>query len=222
MFKNILIAEDHQSASISVRKCLEDLDMKEVDYVYYCDEALLKIQKRLRERDVYDLLITDLVFEADEHYPQQLACGQALIAAARELQPGLKILVFSAEHRPAVIEELFEKYTIDAYVRKARNDADELKNALSRIAQGRTYRSFYVRQSIRQKNAYDFTNFDLTIISLLSGGMLQKDIPVYLAKNNIQPCSLSSVEKRLNHIKAAMEFSKNEQLVAFCKETGLI
>jgi hypothetical protein len=49
MFKKILIAEDHESSSISVQKTLEDLNISNADYVYYCDDALAKIQKSIRE-----------------------------------------------------------------------------------------------------------------------------------------------------------------------------
>ncbi|RZM30077.1 MAG: response regulator, partial [Pedobacter sp.] len=78
------------------------------------------------------------------------------------------------------------------------------------------------RQNVKQKNAYEFSEFDITIISLLSQGRLQKDIPNYLQENNIKPSGLSSVEKRLNLMKEELSFSKNEQLVAYCKDFGII
>ena len=48
MFKKILIAEDHESSSISVQKTLEDLSISNTDYVYYCDDSLAKIKKSIR------------------------------------------------------------------------------------------------------------------------------------------------------------------------------
>ncbi|RZL34407.1 MAG: response regulator, partial [Pedobacter sp.] len=63
---------------------------------------------------------------------------------------------------------------------------------------------------------------DVTIISLLSQGTPQKDIPSYLSQHKIKPVSLSSLEKRLGSIKDSLEFSKNEQLVAYCKDLGII
>jgi len=221
MFENVLIAEDHESASISVRKTLEDLDIRHCDYIYYCDDALSRIRNGLKAQRPFDLLITDLSFEEDDR-KQQLTDGAALIAAARQLQPGLKVLVFSAEHRAAVIEGLFSGLDINGYVRKARRDAQELKSAIEAIYKNKKHYPVHLRQTIQQKNAYEFTDFDITIITLLSNGMHQKDIPAYLAKNEIKPSSLSSLEKRLNLIKEAYEFSKNEQLVAFCKDMGII
>jgi DNA-binding NarL/FixJ family response regulator len=221
MIKKVLIAEDHESANISVQKTLEELGIPQPDYVYYCDDALTKIQRGLQTGESYDILITDLYFEEDAHV-QKIDGGLELIPAVRQIQPDLKILVFSAEHKPTTIEMLFDKLDIDGYVRKARNDAKELKLALETIVENQRYFPRHLMQAIKQKNTYEFTEYDITIISLLAGGMRQNQIPAYLQKKKIKPSSLSSIEKQLNHIKDILEFSKNEQLVAFCKDMGII
>ena len=221
MIKKILIAEDHESANISLQKTLEELGIRDIDYVYYCDDAFLRIQKAKQHNLSYDLLITDLYFEEDNRV-QELAGGIDLIMAARAIQPDLKILVFSAESKPAVIESLFNQHEIDGFVRKARNDAKDLKTAINQIAVNQRYFPRQLVQLVKQKNAYEFTDFDIMIVSLLAKGMLQKDIPAYLQLHNIRPSGLSSVEKRLNQIKDVLEFTKNEQLVAYCKDMGII
>jgi DNA-binding NarL/FixJ family response regulator len=221
MFKSVLIAEDHESASISVQKTLADLGIARSDYAYYCDDALTRIKKGLQGNEPYELLITDLSFEDDGHQ-QKIGNGEALIAAARTIQPSLKVLVFSAEQRAAVVIALFHKLEVNGYVRKARRDAEELKKAIESIYKNKQHMPAEFRQDIRQNNAYSFTRYDTMIIRLLSSGMAQKDIPVYLEQNQIRPSSLSSLEKRLNLIKEALAFSKNEQLVAYCKDKGII
>jgi len=128
MFKKILIAEDQQSANISVRKMVEDAGIMQSKYVYYCDDALLQLKSALSEGEPFELLITDLLFEPDDR-PQKLANGEALIAASRQIQPNLKIVVFSGEQRAAIIDSLFDKLHINGYVRKARRDAEELQAA---------------------------------------------------------------------------------------------
>ena len=221
MINKILIAEDHESANISIQKTLEGLGIFNIDYAFYCDDALIKIQKSKRDDLSYDLLITDLYFEEDGR-AQKISGGIELIAAARQVQPDLKVLVFSAEGKAAIIEMLFNKHEINGYVRKARNDAKELKLAITTIAKNYRFFPRHLMELIKQKNAHQFTEFDIVIISLLADGTRQKDIPFYLQKNHITPSGLSSVEKRLNHIKEVLEFSKNEQLVAFCKDMGII
>lgn len=221
MFKKILIAEDHESSSISVQKTLEDLSISNTDYVYYCDDALAKIQKSIRENDLYDLLITDLSFEED-HNIQNLKDGKELIKTVRELQPSLKIIVFYAEHRSGVIDNLFNEYKINGFVRKARNDSKELKKAIASTYVNENYLSLDLKQEVRKLNNYEFSNYDITLVSLLSQGVLQKNIPVYLQNNDIKPNSLSSIEKKLNSMKEDLQITSNEQLVAFCKDLGII
>jgi two-component system capsular synthesis response regulator RcsB len=221
MITKVLIAEDHESANISVQKTLLDLNITNVEYVYYCDDALYRISQKAGTDKSYDLLITDLHFEPDER-KLTLTGGVDLIAAARKVQPDLKVLVFSAENKPLTIEMLYNKYEIDGYVRKARNDARELKQAISEISQHRCYLPRHIVQLINSKNVYEFSDYEITLISLLAQGIPQKDIPAFLKKNEIKPSGLSSVEKKLSQMRDALNFTKNEQLVAFCKDKGII
>jgi DNA-binding NarL/FixJ family response regulator len=221
MFKRVLIAEDHESASISVRKTLEDLRIENSDYVFYCDDALSRIQKGIKTDQSYDLLITDLSFEEDQTI-QEITDGVTLIKAVKGILPDLKILIFSAEGRPEVIGSLIKDLGIDAYVRKARHDARELRLAIEAIANGKTYFPPQSRHSVKESNAFNFTTYDITIIRLLAGGAKQKNIPQYLLENNIKPSGLSSIEKRLNLIKDIYGFSTNEQLIAYCKDYKII
>jgi DNA-binding NarL/FixJ family response regulator len=117
---------------------------------------------------------------------------------------------------------LFQKLCIDGYVRKARNDARELKQAMEHLNRNQRYFPRHLVQLVNKKNAHDFTPFDITIIQLLAQGMRQKDIPAYLQQQQIQPSGLSTIEKRLNQMKTAFDFYTNEQLVAYCKDMGIL
>ncbi|KMQ69678.1 transcriptional regulator [Chryseobacterium sp. FH2] len=221
MFKKILIAEDHESISISVQKTLEELNVPNVDYVYYCDDALAKVQRSIREKEPYDLLITDLYYE-DDHRDQNIKDGKELVDEIRKLQPELKVIVFSAEHKSGIIDSLFTETKINGYVRKARNDSKDLKKAIASVYVNENYLSLDLKQDVKRLNSYEFTSYDITLVSLLSQGVLQKNIPAYLKANDIKPNSLSSVEKRLNSLKEDLEVTSNQQLVAFCKDLGII
>jgi two-component system capsular synthesis response regulator RcsB len=221
MFKRILIAEDHLMANISMQKTLTDLGFENPEYVYYCDDALAWINNAIRAEQPYDLLVTDLTF-IDDHNKQKIAGGTELIQAVKQVQPNLKILVFSAENKPAIIDMLFKEMGIDAYVCKARNDAHHLKQALTAIYHHKKYLSPDVKLARKENNSHDFTELDIAIISQLVDGIPQKNIPHYLQENNIKPSGLSSVEKRLNLMKEVLGFSKNEQLIAYCKDVGII
>ncbi|MBN9298442.1 MAG: response regulator transcription factor [Filimonas sp.] len=221
MIKKVLIAEDHESANISLQKTMEELGITDFHHAFYCDNALERIQREKARNDSYDLLITDLSFEEDSNV-QKIKDGLTLIKEARLAQPDLRILVFSASKEAATIELLEKTLLIDGYVRKARNDAKELKEAIEKIANNQRHFPRHLMELVKQKNAHDFTKFDITVISLLAQGTLQKDIPVYLQEHNIKPAGLSSIEKRLNLMKESFGFAKNEQLVAYCKDMGII
>jgi two-component system, NarL family, captular synthesis response regulator RcsB len=221
MINKVIIAEDQEFANLSVQKTLEALRIPHTDHVYYCDDALNRIQAALINGVSYDLLITDLYFEADGSF-QKIAGGIDLIRAVRAVQPDIMILILSAEHRPATIDMLFKDYAIDGYVRKARHDAQELKAALEALAAGQQYYPRSLAQLVEKTNTHEFTEFDIHIIRLLSQGYQQNEIPDFLRQRQIKPSSLSTIEKRLNQIREELGFTKNEQLVLFCKDAGIL
>lgn len=221
MFKKVLIAEDHEVANISVQRTLNDLGVLEAKYVYYCDDALAWISKALQDQAPYDVLITDLSFEEDNN-KQRITSGIDLIQAVKVIQPTIKILVFSGENRPIIINKLFNNYGIDAYVRKARRDAQYLNEALKALSNDKTYASQDIKQILKEKNTFEFSTVDILIVKYLADGVKQMDIPHYLKQMNVKPSGLSSIEKRLNTMREVLSFTNNEQLVAYCKDKGFI
>ncbi|SKC04272.1 DNA-binding response regulator, NarL/FixJ family, contains REC and HTH domains [Soonwooa buanensis] len=221
MFKKILVAEDYESANISVQKALDDLKIPNPTYVSYCDDALVRIKTSLSQEEYFELLITDLSFDED-HRQQNIRSGQELISAIREIQPHLKVIVFSGQKKEVIIEKLFEDQKINAYVKKGRNDVKDLKKAIISVFNNEKYISYDLKTKSSERNSYEFSNYDITLVSLLANGILLKDIPEYLKENSITPSSKSAVEKRLKDIKDSLDINSNEQLIAFCKDFGII
>lgn len=221
MFKKILIAEDYESSNISVQKALEDLTISDPKYVNYCDDAFSRIKMSLQENDPFELLITDLSFDED-HREQNLKNGQQLISAAREIQPNLKVIVFSVEKKEVIIEKLFTEQNINGYVKKGREDVKDLKKAIKAVYNNEKHISYDLKTKSPERNSFNFSDYDTLIVSLLARGILLKNIPEYLKENNIKPSSMSAVEKRLKEIKESLDINSNEQLIAFCKDFGII
>ncbi|QIL38917.1 response regulator transcription factor [Pedobacter sp. HDW13] len=221
MFKKVLIAEDHEIVNLSLRNALADLNITitNQDYVFYCDDALTRIQKALNEGNPYELIITDLSFD-EESPKQKIADGRALIKAVRGIQPDLKVLVFSIENRALIASSLFKELNIDAFVPKARHDAKDLKLAIESIYKNKKYHSPNLRQ--KQANAHIFTEYDKTIVSLLLEGRTQKEMPDLLKQKKLEPSGLSSIEKRINLIKTTLNISNNGQLIAHCIANKII
>lgn len=220
-FENILVVEDQEMANLSLRITLESLQLPRPLHSYHTDHAVTLLRKALSEGDPYDLLITDLYFE-DEGTAKQLPDGAELIKEAKCLQPGLKVLVFSGENKIGMIRRLYEEMAIDGFVRKGRGDAQNLKDALEQIAQNRRYYPREYRSLSAQQNQYDFSDYDKAIVRLLNEGYSQQEIADWLEANEMLPFGLSSVEKRLKLMRTAMNFNKNQQLIGFCKDLGII
>lgn len=220
MFRKILIAEDHESSNFSIQKVSEELKIPSVDHVYYCDDAFAKLKKSL-ESEPYELLITDLSFEED-YRKQLIKNGRELIRSCREMVPELKVIVFSAEHRLGVIDLLFTELKINAFVRKARSDSQELKKAIELVGKNETYISHDLKLPVKSMNTLEFSNYDIILLQLLSEGILQKNIPKKLQEKNIYPNSLSSVEKRINNMKLVLTAKNTEELIAYSKSIGII
>lgn len=199
---------------------MEEFGIPEIESVYYCDDAFALLKKSLSS-EPYELLITDLSFEED-HRRQFIKNGKELIKCCREIYPELKVIVFSSEHRLGVIDLLFKEFEINAFVRKARYDGKELGNALEAVCNDETYISHDLKLPVKTMNTLEFTNYDITLLKLLSEGILQKNIPIVLRRKNIVPSSLSSVEKRINSLKEGLSVKNIEQLIAVCKDLGII
>lgn len=220
MFKKILIAEDHEIENSGVINALKEMQVQDFEFVGYCDDALRKLADAVHNGLPYDLLITDLSFDVD-HIRQYISSGQDLIREARALQPLLKIIVFSTEKRPMIIDELFKTYQVDGFVSKARNDGKELKNTMRKIYKNEIVIPQELLNSIRNYSI-DFTEYDTNLLKLLSLGLSQSEIEGRLKKDNIQPYSKSSIEKRLNELRDNLCAKNNIEMIVLCKDLGII
>lgn len=220
MFRKVLIAEDHEIRNLGVIKTLEELQIKDYEFVCYCDDAVAKFRKALEENNPYDLLITDLSFDEDFR-EQKISSGQELIAEIRKTQPNLKIIAFSIEKKPTIIDALFKKHHINGFVSKGRNDGKELKNTIKKVYDNKTVIPQEIINSIRN-NSFEFTNYDVYLVELLAKGWRQQEIEDHFKTNNIKPDSRSSIEKRLNELRESLDAKNNTEMVVLCKDLGII
>jgi DNA-binding NarL/FixJ family response regulator len=222
MFDKVLVVEDFDVINSGIKTALDDLQIKEVDYRSYCDEAFYKIKSAFQEGKPYNLLISDLSFENDGT-PQKLKSGEELIEKIRKEFPDLKIVVFSVEDKPYRIQHLYKNLKIQAYVWKNRNGLKELKKAIHTILQTEEfYISSGLNSAIHPKKAIEITDFDIFLISSLSKGLLQEAISEKLKIKGITPSSVSAIEKRLKLLKDHFNANNPAHLVAISKDFGLI
>ncbi|MDN3620515.1 response regulator [Polaribacter undariae] len=222
MFQKVLVAEDIDVINSGIKIALEEIGIKDIDFVSYCDDAYFKVKSAYLNNDPYHLIISDLSFKNDGT-PQELKSGEELIHKTRKEFLDLKIIVFSVEDKPYKIQHLYKNLKIDGYVWKNRNGLKELRNAMHRIY---TTNQFYIspelNTTVHPKQALEITDFDVFLIASLSMGSLQEEISKSLRKKGCFPSSISAIEKRLKFLKEHFNASNPTHLVAIAKDFGLV
>jgi len=222
MFQKVLVAEDLDSISMTVVQALEELSVVEINHAKYCDDAFLKIKKALHDKKPYDLLISDLSFKQD-HRENRLSTGEELIDAVKKIQPDIKTIVFSIEDKSFRIKSLFNNSGINAYVSKGRNSIPQLKNAVQNIFDndGKII-SPELSHLLRDKSILEIEAYDISLLKLLSKGLILDEIATEFKNYDITPNGSSSIEKRINKLKIYFKASNNVHLIAITKDLGLV
>jgi two-component system capsular synthesis response regulator RcsB len=222
MFTKVLIAEDIDFNDIAVKQVLQELNVPEIIYTKYCDDALLKIRGAALENNPYQLLITDLSFKPD-HRENNLKSGEELIGAVRELFPEIKIIAFSIEDKSYRIKSLFDNFNINGFVMKGRNSIPELKKAVQNAFDtDEKYLSQELNYIFRDKTTNEIDNYDIQLIKYLSIGVSQDNMEAKFKEVGITPNSKSSIEKRINKLKIYFKANNPTHLVAIAKDLGLV
>lgn len=165
-------------------------------------------------------MITDLSFDKD-HIEQKINSGQKLIEEVKKIQPNLKIIAFSIEKKPKIIDDLFKVHSINGFVSKGRNDGKDLRSTIKKVFSGETVIPQEILNSIRN-TSFEFTEYDVTLIELLAKGWKQGEIEQHFKENKITPDSKSAIEKRLNDLRFELGAKNNIELIVICKDIGII
>lgn len=222
MFKKVIIAEDFEEFNLAVKQTLTDFNIVNFQHAKYCDDAFLKIRKAIQDNQPYDLLISDLSFKKD-HREIKIISGDELIQKVREIQPNIKIIVYSIEDKGIRIKSLFENAEIDAFVLKGRNSIEELKKAINIISTSdQKFISPEVASALQEKNNYEIDDVDIQILKHLSAGTSQDEIIEIFKNSDIKPNSKSAVEKRLSKLKDFFKANNTVHLVSITKDMGII
>lgn len=217
MIKKVLIAEDFDSYIIGIQKVLENLNIPQIDHVAYCDDAYQKIKCAYEQNQSYNLLITDLSFVQD-YRKQNIQDGINLVKHCRELQPKLKIMVFSIENRAYKIQQLFTELSINAFVSKGRDDAGEIRKAIFALQNNESYQSSNTK---RTSHLELLSDADVKILQLLAEGKTQEEIHLHLQKNHSRN-SLRYIQDRLSEMRDMTNTSNNPHLISIAKDMGII
>lgn len=221
LFKRVLVSEDIDSILLSVINAVKNFGITQIDHVKYCDDALLKIKKSIADNQPYDLFISDLSFEPD-YREVTIKKGEEAIAQIRQLQPNLKIIVYSVEDKCFKIKSLIDTYKINAYVHKGRNSIDQLKAAITVIqSSDQVYLSTHLQHILKDKTTREIDDYDVKIIQQLSNGVTQDELEARFKELGITPNSKSTIEKRLGKLKDHFRANNTVHLIAIAKDLGI-
>lgn len=219
MYKKVLIAEDIDAVNTALEKFLLGLGAQEVVYAPYCDEAYLKCKKAYQEKSPFDLVICDLSFRPD-HRTEKITSGEELSHLLKNEIPELKIIIHSIEDQPGRVKKIVP--FVDGYVCKGRNGMKYLEQAIRHVQQGKTYLSPDIEQTIQRKNVKELSEYDLSILKLLSEGYTQEEISIKFKTQGIAPFSKSSIEKKLKELREEFGAKTNPQLISIVLTLQLI
>lgn len=222
MFQKVLIAEDHGLTGNGLRERLLHLSIPDIQVVHYCDDALLRIKAGIQQGSPFEVLITDLSFKKD-YRNRKLTSGEALISKVKKLQPRMKILVYSVEHRIGKIKTLYNHLGIDGFVGKERKDFNEIHTAIATVFEGNTYIPESLKQALRSaENQLQLDEEDIFLLKLLAQGLKQEEIAHSFKKRNYSGSSLRSIQDRLVKLKIIFGAKNPIHLVAKAMEWGFI
>ena len=223
MFKKILIAEDIDSISLGIVTVLKNKFVDaDIRVTKYCDEAVMKIKKGINENEPFDLLISDLSFKPD-YREVAISTGEGLIEAVRNIQPDIKVVVYSVDDRLYRIKSLFKNYKINAFITKGRESITEFPEALNLIYDtGYTYISPQVAHLFEEKALSEIDDDDVQLLKYLSEGLSQTEVSIILKTSGKNTSSISSVEKRINKLKIYFKANNTIHLISIAKDIGII
>lgn len=111
---------------------------------------------------------------------------------------------------------------MNAYVWKSNHGQRELKKAVQSVFNGEFFITPQLAHALRDKEAFEVTDYDVFLLKHLAEGLDQKEISEALKNKDIKPSSVSSVEKRLKLLKENFNANNPTQLIAITKDFGLI
>lgn len=221
MFKKVLISDDLDCINQGVVSVLQSLGVEDITEVVYCDDAFLKVEKAILDKAPFDLLITDLSY-APDHREQTFMSGDDLIAAIKNKHPELPIIAYSVEDRLPRVRSLVLDHKLNAYVCKGRKGLEQLSTAITQVFNEENYLSPQVENALSKKTTPLIADYDISLMEQLAKGLSQKEISDYFRDQDMQPYSLSSIEKRVGKLCVHFKAKNAIHLVAMVKDLGLI
>ncbi|NJM81012.1 MAG: response regulator transcription factor [Flavobacterium sp.] len=219
---HIFMVDDHPSMIEGYKSILSynDLGYKiEVTSAFDCKSAY---NRMMQSDDIYEFDMVFLDLSLPPYEEKNINSGQDLALIARKKYPFAKILMLTSHAEAFILYEIQSTIDPDGLLVKSDFTADEFLKAFEVIVNKEKYISKTVKESIQEmlevKNKVFLDENNRTIISLLSQGVLSKNLPNYI--NLAQ----SSIDKRKAQIKDyfCVKGGTDEDIVREAKKHGFV
>ncbi|MFM1879442.1 MAG: hypothetical protein RLZZ241_2308 [Bacteroidota bacterium] len=214
--RKTLVVEPSDTAYCGIRTLLKESFSLSSEQVSDSASALWMLRSSLKKSIPFDLLIADY-----ERHHHEINTAK-LIAEAKDLQPTLKVVVYSSEKRPFALREIAQNSSVNGLVLQNHSGANELIKAIRRVIDAKRYISPNVMEHIQEVQHIALDEIGLKIIQDLANGYSQREIASRFCKENIQPFSLSSIEKKINVLKDRFQARNNVHLISRANALGVL
>ncbi|WP_158447794.1 response regulator transcription factor [Aquimarina longa] len=222
MFTKVLVAEDYEIANQGIINILnEKIGIYNIEEAKYCDDAYLKFRNAYDNQEIFELLITDLSFR-ENHKTQEITSGIELIKNIRNIQPDIKVIVYSQENRPDKINNLFEKLNINGYVCKGQDAIKGLIACVNGVYQGDTILPPELTNATTENTMIHLDELDIILLEELSKGFTKKEIRIKLKKQKVFSSGESFIDKRVSKLFDKFKAKNTTHLVAIVKDLGIV
>lgn len=223
MINKILVVDNFDCASLATSQALKVVFTSEIVIANCFDEAYLKIKRGLFDHQApFDLLICNLSFK-NQFRDTILNSGEEFILDVKQIQPNIKIIVFSAENKSYRIKSLFNKSNINAFVCKGRNSVPELIKAVQCVINDTINNSLFgLSNTLAESSILNVEEYDISLLKLLSLGLTLEEIGFDFRKTKTIPNGYSTIEKHINKLKIDFGAKNTVHLVAIAKDIGLV
>ncbi|SHI38456.1 response regulator [Algibacter luteus] len=210
-----MIIEGYQNTLLFTKKDNQEL---EIDIANNCDEAVLYMDKSIKNERPYNVLFVDISLPPSTD--GSMSSGEDLAEYARKILPKAKIIILTMFNESFRIHNIIKTIDPEGFMIKSDLTSSELASAFQAVLNNPPFYSGTVNSHIRKTITSDIVIDDKNrkILYLLSQGVKTKNLATHL------DISLSAIEKRKKQLREIFDVNdgQDETLLNEARKKGFV
>jgi DNA-binding NarL/FixJ family response regulator len=210
-----MIIEGYQNTLLYTKKDNQEL---EIDIANNCDEAVLYMDKSIKNERPYNVLFVDISLPPSTD--GSMSSGEDLAEYARKILPKAKIIILTMFNESFRIHNIIKTIDPEGFMIKSDLTSSELASAFQAVLNNPPFYSGTVNSHIRKTITSDIVIDDKNrkILYLLSQGVKTKNLATHL------DISLSAIEKRKKQLREIFDVNdgQDETLLNEARKKGFV